>query len=127
MNYSAKFNKAKKDGLTEDMTYKAFEFKTAGDSVVGELVDHQETFFGQTNSTVNKYILKTDDGLVSVILGAIGDAQLKGRINAGDLLFIEFKEKKELSGGRKANIFNIVRVPSEESRDGEENDETDTD
>lgn len=112
-NYVKQFDAAKKSDNVENMTYPAFEFKAAGDLVIGELVDIQDIHFESTNSNVNKYLLKTDQGSRSVIVGAIGDGQLSGRVTAGDIIRFEFVEKKGLTGGKTANIFNISRIQNE--------------
>jgi len=124
MTWKAEFEKAVKSHEAIDMTYQPFEFKAAGDSVVGKLLDIQSTHFEATNSDVNKYILETDDGVVSVIAGAIGDSQLDGRVKPGDLMRFEFVEKKLLTGGRTANIFNIQCVPGKVDDGKEKNDKT---
>ena len=120
MSYKKDFDDAKKAGQVTDMTYSSFEFKAAGDSIIGELMDIQEVHFDKTDSDVNKYILKTDEGLQSIILGAIGDGQLKGRIRTGDIMRAEFIEKKDLPGGRTANIFTIQIIEREVEHGAEE-------
>jgi|TARA_Y100000310_G_scaffold303969_1_gene342729 hypothetical protein len=115
MKYAEQFKQAENAGNVQDMTYKSVSFEKAGDNVIGELVDIQETTFEKTHSTVNKYILKTDNGLFSIILGAIGDGQLAGRVHPGDILSITFVEKKGLSEGRTANIFDIVRIVKDDN------------
>lgn len=127
MNFREQYLQAKKAGLTDPMTYKSVSFEKSGQNIIGELVDIQPTHFDKTDSTVNKYILKTDDGLVSVILGAIGDGQLDGRVYSGDVLSITFIEKKQLTGGRTANIFDIDRLKGDVVHGQEKDDKTTVD
>jgi len=122
MSYKKQFADAEKAGKTREMNYQPHEFKTAGDTIVGELMDIQDAYFEATKSHVNKYIMQTDDGLESAIFGAIGDAQLKDRIQVGDIIHAEFIEKKELTGGRTANIFKIKIIEREGGNGKKEND-----
>ena len=122
MTYKEQIAKATKEGKLVDMTYRSFSFDKEGDSVQGELIDIQDVHFEKTNSNVKKYIMKTDDDTVSVICGAIGDSQLDGRVFPGDLIIFTFVEKKTLSGGRTANIFNIQSSPGANHNGTETND-----
>lgn len=124
MGYKDMFATAEKEDKVKAMTYQNYKFEKKGQNLIGELVAIQPAHFEATNSSVNKYILKTDDGMFSAILGAIGDAQLDGRVNDGDILSITFIEKKNLTGGRTANIFDIKSIPCEVESGEETNDTT---
>ena len=124
MTYAETLKAAEKSGKIEDLTYQPVKFEKKGDQLVGELVDIQPTTFQDDKKPVNKYILQTDGGLKSAVLGAMGDSQLDGRVETGDILVITFQEKKSLAGGHTMNIFNIQRIKKEVEIGKETNDKT---
>ncbi len=62
---------------------------------------------GKFEAEVNAYLIETDQGLVSTILGSYTDSQLAGLDLVGKIVVIEYEGKKDLEDGRKVNLFNV--------------------
>ena len=67
---------------------------------------------GQYDTTCNQYILETDDGLVSTIMGSGTDKQLEGVKLKGSVVLIMFKGKLELPNGKMCNKFKVQIIES---------------
>jgi hypothetical protein len=72
-----------------------------GDSICGILTLVENAENDKFEEDVNRYVLDTDDGPQSVLLGSAADKQLEGKIEVGKLTYIEYLGKVEIQGGAK--------------------------
>lgn len=99
-------------GDFEQVTTEIVSWKDAeeGKYIVGTLVDIQPFTGGQFDTDVKQYILETDEGLVSTVLGSATDKQVKDVVKKGDRVYIEFRGKMHLDDGRSVNKFRVMRA-----------------
>ncbi|MBA7579844.1 hypothetical protein ES708_21722 [subsurface metagenome] len=62
---------------------------------------------GQFDTEVNSYIIETEGGIVTTVLGSATDKQLSKIDPVGSNIFIEYLGKKTLKDGRSVNLFNV--------------------
>lgn len=105
-----RFRQAKAAGKTEGIGLRIVSWREKGQQVVGELVSLEPMQDNKFQAPVLRYVLKTDEGEVSCILGGATDAKLKDVVHPGDLLSITFEGKQSISGGRSVNLFIVERV-----------------
>ena len=101
MTYREQLKAARKDGEVRDLAPKFLEFRTAGEEVVGKLIDIS-TVDGQHGS-YKQYLLDTDDGVVKLQLGAATDADVAPQMALGAVYWLTFEGVEKLSGGRFIN------------------------
>ena len=107
MSYTDQYEKAKEKGKVEEITKQIFTFTEDGEKLIGVVVDIQPFNEGDFDAEVNQYILDTDDGRVSCILGSATDSQLTGKEIKGKLVCVTFHGKKTLKDGRQVNRFKV--------------------
>lgn len=110
MNYSDEFLKAKEDGKAEEVTSSIYKFEEEGQDLIGKVVAIEEFTEGDFETDVNKYVLETDIGRVSCVLGSATDKQLTGAELLGKLICITFRGKASLKDGKQVNRFQIEVV-----------------
>lgn len=89
-----------------------------GKPLIGILIGVEVVINEKITEPCNRYILETDDGTKSVLLGAATDKQLEGKMHIGHLTYIEFQGKVEIQNGAKmVNRWKILQV----SLDGQKN------
>ena len=108
MNYADEFNKATEKGKVDQLTTIIHTWEEEGTEIVGKLLRIEPFTEGQFDTEVNKYVLSTDMGIISTVLGSSTDKQLADKIKEGDLICIRFQGKKHLSDGRAVNLFDVV-------------------
>lgn len=106
-SFMDQYQKAKEDGKLLRKTFRIHTWSTETAHLIGRVKSINEFTGGKFEAVVNNYILETDDGLVSCILGSATDAQLAGTDLIGKVVHIEFCDKKDLEDGRKVNLFNV--------------------
>jgi hypothetical protein len=85
-------------------------WKEAGDTLTGELLQIGKFEGGKFESECNTYLFKTDEGLVTTILGASIDKAMEENDLIGRILHIRYKGKTDLGDGRSCNRFGIVDI-----------------
>ena len=101
MTYREQLKAARKEGEVRDLAPKFLEFRTAGEEVVGKLIDIS-TVDGQHGS-YKQYLFDTDDGVVKLQLGAATDADVAPQMALGAVYWLTFEGVEKLSGGRFIN------------------------
>ena len=110
MNYADKFKEADKKGKAIQISTNIHTWEEEGTQLVGKLVDVQPFTEGIFDTEVKKYLIDTDIGLVSTVLGSSTDKQIANSIKPGCLLSITFEGKKLLAGDNHVNLFNVKVV-----------------
>lgn len=107
MSYKDEFIKAKDKGKVTQVTHAIHKWSEPGEELIG--VVKEVTLFDKSvyETECNAYLLDTDEGLVSTVLGAAADSALKSKDIVGHIIRIEYKGKVEIGEGRRANQFEI--------------------
>jgi len=106
--YDEEVKKAMKEGKMEQLTTDIINWQEEGQTVCGRVHNIVPFTGGKFDTEVNQYIIDTDDGLKSTILGSAADKQLKGVELIGRTVYIEYRGKKNLDDGRQVNNFRIL-------------------
>jgi hypothetical protein len=85
-------------------------WETDGTTIIGELKDIQPFEGGAFEQKCNRYLFKTDKGLISTILGASIDKQIQPEKYIGRVLCVTFKGQIILKDNKKCNRFTVVDV-----------------
>lgn len=110
MSYTKDFEKKKKDGMTKDAAIPILRFKEPGDSVIGKIVKIQDFTRSKFDGKCNQYVIDTDNGMRTIVLGAYTDSQIAGTEILNHVVSITFEGKEETPGGTFANHFTIEVV-----------------
>lgn len=102
------FDPADFEQITTDIF--TWKDKSPGDFLFGVLEDIRPFTEGQFETDVNQYILRNKEGLVSTVLGSATDKQIKGVVEKGDKMYIEYHGKQALDDGRSVNKFKVMKA-----------------
>ena len=105
--YKEQADKARKKGGGKRLTLEIHSWKEPGDTLVGKVKEVKPFTGGKFDTNVNQYILETDEGLISTVLGAATDKSFGDESVVGKTLFIEYRGKINLDDGRSVNKFVI--------------------
>jgi len=109
--YADLYSNAKEKEAAVPLTYEIVRWSEEGQTIVGKVLKI-EPFYGSSNEVeCDKYLVDTDDGLKSLVLGASTDKQLNGQVQAGMIVAITYRGKVALEGGRHVNRFDIRIIP----------------
>lgn len=104
--YSEEYLKAKEKGKTEQISIEIHTWDTEGQELIGKLIDVLPFKEGKFETEVMKYIIDTDHGRVSTVLGGATDKRLE-KVKEGTNLYIKWKGQKEIGNGQHVNLFEI--------------------
>lgn len=105
--YAEAYAKAKADGRLTRKTSRIHSWTGESSVLIGKIRAIKPFTGGKFDAEVNAYLIETDEGLISTILGSYTDTQL-GEIDLiGKTICIEYCGKKDLEDGRKVNLFNV--------------------
>jgi len=104
--YSEEYLKAKEKGKTTQVSIEIHTWDTEGQELIGKLIDVLKFEEGKFDTEVKKYVIETDHGRISTVLGAATDKRME-KVKAGDMLYIKWKGQKEIQGGKHVNLFDI--------------------
>jgi len=125
--YDEKAIKAAMDrGEGEDLLLKIKPWEQVGDFLVGELESVHDFESSEFDTPCKRYVLRTNGGRISTVLGAVVDKSLQGQNLIDKTLYIEYKGKIPTKGGRHMNDFVVRRLTNAENyqRVGKEEAET---
>ncbi|GAG55167.1 unnamed protein product, partial [marine sediment metagenome] len=78
-----------------------------GQQLIGKVVEIMPFTHGKFDTEVQQYILDTDEGRVSTVLGAATDKQIAGKVKPGTMVAIVFRGQKQLADSRSVNRFEV--------------------
>lgn len=80
-----------------------------GDHYVVKLLKIEPFTSGSLDAECMRYVgMTADSHVISFILGGATDKQMmEAGVEVGDIIAIEYLGKREISGGRKVNLFDI--------------------
>ena len=106
-NYQEAYEKAHKEGRLTRKTSRIHTWTGESSVLIGKVKAVKPFTGGKFDAEVNAYLLETDEGLISTILGSYTDSQLADMEVVGKTIRIEYEGKKELPDERKVNLFNV--------------------
>lgn len=106
-NYAEAYQKARSEGRLTRKTSRILTWTEDSPHLIGKVRAIMPFTGGKFEAEVNAYLIETDQGLVSTILGSYTDSQLAGLDLVGKIVVIEYEGKKDLEDGRKVNLFNV--------------------
>lgn len=107
VDYKAMYEAARKMGKLQRPTFRIHSWTEDNAVLVGRVKAISEFKDGKFEQVCNAYLIETNDGAVSCVLGSYTDTQIKDLVNVGSLVAIIFQGKKELGDDRKVNIFDV--------------------
>lgn len=117
MTYAEQLAKAQEKGKVKERTFAIISWHEPGDELTGKLLNVSAFKGGKFETEVNQYLIETDDGVVSTVLGSYADSQIMGSVQVGDLVHILYQGKAQLDDGRSVNRFNISTFSSGKPKD----------
>lgn len=120
MTYDDAFDEAVEQDQVEAAVVRIFKFTEPDQRVTGELLAISEFEDGQYDQAANQYLVDTDSGPVSFVLGGATDDRITDELEVGDLMRVTYHGQKELPDGRTVNDFDVQRVPAGEWEGGGE-------
>lgn len=91
------------DRVTEYLTLEE------GQVLIGKLLDIEEFEGNQEMGSCKRYIIDSDDGLVSLLLGQATDKQLENHLQIGEGIYVMYRGKIRIAGGQKQVNKYVVR------------------
>lgn len=107
MGYTEDYQKAKEKGKVEQITTIIYKFEAEGDVLVGRVVEIRPFTEGKFDTEVKCYILDTDMGRVSTVLGSATDKQLDKASVKGKIIAITYHGQKDIAGGQSVNLYTV--------------------
>jgi len=108
--YNEMLAKAMEKDKVQDITHDIHTWSEEGQKLVGRVMDIVPFDKGKFETDVKQYIMDTDDGLVSTVLGSSTDKQLAHITIKGAVIAIEFRGKFQLEDGRQCNKFKVTLI-----------------
>jgi len=106
-SYQEAYEKAKADGRLTRKTSRIHTWNEEAPVLIGKVRAIKPFTGGKFEAEVNAYLIETDQGNISTILGSYTDTQLAEIDLIGKVIRIEYEGKKDLEDGRKVNLFNV--------------------
>ncbi len=107
MGYAEEYMKAKGKGKLDQITTNIYKFTEEGETLCGKLLKIEAFTAGEYDVEVNAYIMETDMGRMSMVLGSATDKQLDKHKLIGKVIAITYHGKKELDGSKHVNLYTI--------------------
>ncbi len=107
MGYKEDFQKAQDKGKTKVLTMIIYTWESEGQELYGKVRDILPFKMGKFPTEVNSYIIDTEEGLITTVLGSATDKQLKEVDPIGMNIYIKYQGKKQLDDGRQVNLFHV--------------------
>ena len=102
-----KYQKAKDKGKTKTLTRLIWTWEHEGQTLVGKVIEIKPFLEGKFDTEVNCYTIDADGVLFTTVLGSATDKQLKDVDPVGNMIYIEYRGKKQLDDGRQINNFHV--------------------
>lgn len=113
MSYKDQLEKARKSKKLRSITTQIYKFEENGAEITGQVKEIRPFTGGKLEGKCNEYVLDTDNGLFSCILGSATDKSLKGIDLTGRVVNIVFHGQKILKNKLPMNVFEIFDLTDE--------------
>jgi hypothetical protein len=111
MTYKEQAELARQNGYAKKATHTITQWEENGQEVVGLLISIEDFNSPKFDQVCKQYLIETDEGRTSCVLGKATDFYLEGACNPGDIIAITYLGKKHLDDGRQVNQFDIDIIP----------------
>src|SRR4030042_6012415 len=105
MNYESILEEFEGEIIGEPISIDIKSWKDDGDHLIGELLEIKDFEGGNFETTCKQYLFKTDEGLITTILGGSMEKIFAESDYIGKVLYIKYKGKIELEDGKRCNRF----------------------
>jgi len=105
--YEEMFQKAVDAGKFSEATATIWKPEEEGERLIGVVKKIAPFTEGQFDTEVKMYLIETDNGLVSTVLGSATDKQLDKWDLNGKLIAITYHGKNTLADGRQVNNYQV--------------------
>lgn len=114
MKYEEMYLTAEENNALVDLVPQYFEFKQAGDRIVGKhITNHLVKEDGQTNN-YRQYIFETDYGMVKFHMGSCADKEVGAKFELNQVYAILFQGKENIGGGKSVNKFKVMLLKNQD-------------
>ncbi len=110
MGYKEQFDEAMASGKATELTVGIVKFTEEGQMLTGRLLSTRDFSEGDFEQNALCYLLDTDIGRQSCVLGSATDKQIADSIAVGDVIRIVFHGQIEIEGGRRVNKFEVLKL-----------------
>lgn len=107
MNYKELMKDARKAKAVDQLTHTITQWTEEGQQIIGRVIDIQPFTGGKFEGSCNQYLIETDDGIISTLLGGATDKQIVDNDISGKVVCITFNGKKILEDNRQINLFTV--------------------
>lgn len=107
MGYTENYLNQKKKGSAKNLTTDIITWDTEGQEIVGKVLSVDSFEDSQYSEQCMKYLIETDDGKVSCVLGASRDELLTENDLIGSGIYIRYGGKVPGKNGQTYNKFRI--------------------
>ena len=98
-----------------ERSYQIWQWDLEDHKVLEGVFDGTEPYEGGEFGTCNRYFLTNEEGRFSFIGGSAFDKQFeRAGITEGDRIRIEYLGKRNIGGGRRVNVFRLLKWVEEE-------------
>ena len=107
MSYKDEFKKSEAKGKTKTLTFQIYTWEEEGQELYGKVISVSPFTLGKFDTEVDNYVIETDEGIITTVLGSATDKQLKEVDPVGMRIYIQYRGKKNLKDGRQINLFHV--------------------
>jgi len=107
MDYKSLYKDAIEADKVIRTTHTIHQWVEEGQTIIGRVIDISEFTGGKFDQPCNQYMIDTDDGIISTLMGASTDKQLAVHDILGNVVCITYKGKKLLDDNRQINLFEV--------------------
>lgn len=114
--YKAMYEGARNAGRLTRPTYSIHTWSEDSATIIGRVKAISLFTEGKFEQEANAYMIETDEGAVSCVLGSYTDAQIKETVKIGTVVAILFRGQKQLEDSRKVNVFDVDIIDQQEDK-----------
>ena len=114
MTYEELYEKMYKEGNIRLLSYQIKTWEVEGDYIIGKVMEVKPFTGGSFDTDCLSYLIKTDEGLFTTVLGSATDTQINQTDLRGKIISIVYKGKKDLKDQRRVNIFDVAVLTTDE-------------
>lgn len=109
-SYDKLFAQAEKEGRLKNVTAEIINWESPGQMIQGKITEIKPFEESSFDEKCNKYIMETDTGAVSFVLGSIRDEAMLNAEVMGKCVRVTFQGQKKGKKKRTYNVFTILIV-----------------
>lgn len=107
MGYNEMYHRQREDHKVEHLTKSIIEWKEVGQEVIGKIMQVTRFQESEFDGDCNVYLIETDTGLVSVVLGETRDKLFEKYDLLGRGIYIRFNGSVRTKTGRTCNDLTV--------------------